>query len=122
MKTDPPSTAPLSDAAASYLIGQYAPGKRAIAGRRRGKGRVYSASPLNTGMEARAQPETRLLRLAEVEELTTLSKSLIYSMMRDGAFPSNLRLSENRVAWKRDAVLQWLATRSVSRSSFGGDE
>ena len=71
-------------------------------------------------MNVPAPPETRLLRLDDVVEATTLSKSLIYALMRVGAFPEPVRLSENRIAWTAAAVQEWITQRSPD-SPCGGD-
>ncbi len=77
-------------------------------------------SQVNIGMNVPAPPETRLLRLNDVVEATTLSKSLIYALMRVGAFPEPVRLSENRIAWTTAAIRDWITQRSPD-SPCGGD-
>ncbi|PSJ89890.1 AlpA family transcriptional regulator [Aeromonas veronii] len=41
----------------------------------------------------------KLMRIEEVIKVTSLSKSTIYRMILDGAFPQPIRLSTRRVAW-----------------------
>ncbi len=54
----------------------------------------------------------RLIRLDEVERLTGLKKSTIYTLMRgDGGFPCSVRLSVRAVAWREAEVLAWCADR-----------
>jgi len=79
-------------------------------------------SRVNTGMHVPVPPETRLLRLDDVVEATTLSKSLIYALIRVGAFPEPVRLSENRVAWTEAAIRRWIEHRSGTAPSTGGRE
>ena len=43
--------------------------------------------------------EKRLLRLPEVMDLTSYSKSKIYREMKEGTFPKNINLGSNSVRW-----------------------
>ncbi|WP_436130558.1 helix-turn-helix transcriptional regulator [Acidovorax sp. LjRoot38] len=56
-------------------------------------------------------PRDRLLRIGEVESVTSCKKSTIYQMMREGRFPKSLRLSSRFVVWPETAVLQWVQDR-----------
>lgn len=56
-------------------------------------------------------PRDRLLRISEVETVTSCKKSHIYQMMSEGKFPKSLRLSARFVAWPETAVLQWVQDR-----------
>jgi prophage regulatory protein len=56
------------------------------------------------------KPE-KYLRLPDVESLTALRKSSIYSGMRAGTFPACIRLSARAVAWRESDIAQWQATR-----------
>lgn len=49
-----------------------------------------------------------LMTLPEVVALTTLSKPTIYTYIRDGRFPRQVRIGPNRVVWRRAEVLRWL--------------
>ncbi len=49
-----------------------------------------------------------LMTLPEVVALTTLSKPTIYTYIRDGRFPRQVRIGPNRVVWRRVEVLRWL--------------
>ena len=53
----------------------------------------------------------RLLRLPEVEVLTGLKKSSIYSLVRRNAFPSPVLISPRCTAWVESRVLEWLQAR-----------
>ena len=55
--------------------------------------------------------EPKLHRLAEVQELTRLSKSTLYRQIRAGTFPKPVRIGERAVAWRADDVDEWLKTR-----------
>lgn len=49
-----------------------------------------------------------LLRLAEVEAMTGMSRSTLYDRIRTGAFPEPLRLGSRMSRWRRGDVLEWL--------------
>jgi prophage regulatory protein len=51
------------------------------------------------------------LTVHDVVAMTTYSKNSIYKMIRAGEFPAPTRIGENRVAWSRGEVLDWLRAR-----------
>lgn len=71
----------------------------------------------NTPPQATATPATteakpdRLIRLAEVETLTGLKKSSLYSLTRAGKFVKPIRLSSRCTAWSYAAVQAWIQAR-----------
>lgn len=52
-------------------------------------------------------------RLAEVEQLTGLSRSSIYRLEsnREIQFPKRVKLGQRAVGWPREAVLAWCRSR-----------
>ena len=54
-----------------------------------------------------------MLRIAQVIELTGLSRSSIYAMVKRGEFPDNHPIGSRAVAWREADVLQWLSDRGV---------
>ena len=54
--------------------------------------------------------EPRILRLREVQQQTRLSKATIYRLLRSGAFPRPIRLSERAVGWRTEEIDEWLAS------------
>ncbi|MGB5255140.1 MAG: AlpA family phage regulatory protein [Sedimenticolaceae bacterium] len=50
-------------------------------------------------------------------ELTGLSRSTIYAMIKRGEFPENHPIGSRAVAWREAEVLQWLRDRGVYPSS-----
>ena len=96
------------------------PGNSGKSVTRRFKSRVGLATLVNTAMETNLTPCTRLLRLAEVVELTSLSASLIYGLIREGQFPAPLKLSANRRAWCPEALRDWVASRHPEAYSSAG--
>lgn len=53
----------------------------------------------------------RLLRRAEVQQLTGLSRTSLYRLVAAMDFPAQVRLSTNTVAWLRSEVDAWIAGR-----------
>ena len=56
----------------------------------------------------------KFLRLISVREMTGLSRSSIYLMMRSGAFPKNFLLGERSVGWLEVDILAWIESRVSS--------
>ncbi|PSU27963.1 helix-turn-helix transcriptional regulator [Photobacterium lutimaris] len=50
----------------------------------------------------------RLIRLNEVINVTSLSRSAIYRMMDTGEFPKSVSIGKRAVAWEESAVCQWI--------------
>ncbi|EAR51036.1 DNA-binding protein, putative [Oceanicola granulosus HTCC2516] len=55
-------------------------------------------------------PERHFRRPA-VEEMTGLSRSLIYALMAKGEFPRPVKLSARVVAWPESSIADWLESR-----------
>jgi prophage regulatory protein len=51
----------------------------------------------------------RILRMRTVLERTGLSRSTLYRKMRDGTFPSQVRISEHCCGWRESAINRWIA-------------
>ena len=56
--------------------------------------------------------EKIVMTLPEVIKLTTLSKPTIYSYIRDGRFPRQIRIGPGRVVWRRADVMKYLESDS----------
>ena len=56
----------------------------------------------------------RLLRIATVVDLTSLSKASIYRKIADRTFPPPLKIGKSRVAWRQSVILSWIAEQSAS--------
>jgi len=52
-----------------------------------------------------------LIRRKEVERLTALSRSRIYDLMKQGAFPRPVALGAMSVAWVEAEIQGWIAAR-----------
>lgn len=55
----------------------------------------------------------QLIRLPEVEDMTGLRKSTIYTHMakKEHAFPAPVRIGDRAVAWRKSDILDWMANR-----------
>ena len=51
------------------------------------------------------------LRLPRVQTLTGLSRSTLWRMVKEGAFPKPLRLGKKAIGWRESDILNWLETR-----------
>ena len=55
----------------------------------------------------------RIYRRPDVEQLVGLSRSTLYAMMADGAFPKPVKLGKRAVGWRERDLRDWLDTRSA---------
>lgn len=56
----------------------------------------------------------QLLRLKQVEEKTGLKRSQIYLYMKNGDFPSSIKIGPASVAWLESELDEWI-NRKISR-------
>jgi prophage regulatory protein len=61
---------------------------------------------------------TRLLRIKQVQQLTSLSKSYIYDLCKRNIFPPSLPLVKGgtSVAWVESEILEWIDSRIKERN------
>ncbi|MDE0251021.1 MAG: AlpA family phage regulatory protein [Gammaproteobacteria bacterium] len=52
--------------------------------------------------------KNRLLKRTQVEALTSLSRSCIYSEMQAGRFPKPLKVSSKAVRWREMDIFNWM--------------
>ncbi|MEA5668070.1 AlpA family phage regulatory protein [Stenotrophomonas sp. MH1] len=52
------------------------------------------------------------LRMKAVIELSGLSRSTIYSYIKDGKVPAQCKIGERAVGWRASAVFEWISTRA----------
>ena len=57
------------------------------------------------------ESQTTLLSKAQVIEITSLSHTTIWRMMKNGTFPKSVKASMGRVAWRKSDIDNWLAER-----------
>lgn len=58
--------------------------------------------------------ESQLLRINEVVELTTLSKSCIHLWVAQGRFPAPISLSSTVKVWRLKHLAQWIEDQTSS--------
>jgi len=64
------------------------------------------------------EPE-KILRMRTVLARTGLSRSTIYRKMKDGTFPSQVRLSEHCSGWRESEINRWVADPMRYREGDG---
>ncbi len=57
------------------------------------------------------KPAIKLIKINVVAELTTFSKSHIYTLARNGSFPKARKLSANTSVWLESEILDWINAR-----------
>ncbi len=60
----------------------------------------------------------RLLRRRQVEDITGLSRSSIYRLMRNGEFPLPIKVGPAAVRWKASDISAWLEARPLATGEF----
>jgi prophage regulatory protein len=63
------------------------------------------------------ETRTKLIKLPEVIEITTLSRASVYRLIAENRFPEQVKLSTRACAWVEQDVLDWVNDRINSRSS-----
>ncbi len=53
-------------------------------------------------------------RRTEVENLTGLSRSTIYDIMKRGEFPRPVKLAAKAVGWPESKITEWLESREAA--------
>ena len=56
----------------------------------------------------------KILRRPSVEEITGLSRSTIYDLMKKDLFPRPIRLGVRAVGWRESDLVEWLQSRQPS--------
>ena len=53
----------------------------------------------------------RLMTIAEVLQITGFSRSSVYVMMREGTFPTALKIGNRAVRWRESEIREWERSR-----------
>ncbi|WP_227815112.1 helix-turn-helix transcriptional regulator [Nitrogeniibacter aestuarii] len=61
------------------------------------------------------------MKLRDVIQVTSLSRSTIYRRMADGSFPNAIRIGTNRIAWRQEDLSAWLADCIAPSNVTTGD-
>lgn len=59
----------------------------------------------------------QFIRLSQVKEITSLSKSSIYRLMEEGDFPKQVVLGARSVVWVKSQVEDWCAEKVATALS-----
>ena len=51
----------------------------------------------------------KLLKAQDVADLTSMSRSHLHRLARDGNFPKPIKIGENRSAWLESDVQEWIS-------------
>jgi prophage regulatory protein len=62
---------------------------------------------MNTSVDS----SDRIIRIREVIEMTGLSRSSIYFLIKKGNFPAQVKLSTRSSGWFRKEIKDWVDTR-----------
>jgi prophage regulatory protein len=60
----------------------------------------------------------KILRMKQVTERTGICRALVYRYIREGKFPSSIRLGERAVGWYEHDIDAWLSSR-ISNAPIG---
>ena len=58
---------------------------------------------------------TRVIKLAQVIEITSLSSATIYRLIKTGQFPKQLKLAQRSSGWLLEEINNWLESKSFLR-------
>lgn len=64
----------------------------------------------------------RILRRPDVENATGLSRSTIYAMIAEGAFPKPIQLGKRAVGWREADITGWITDRVASGIAGGASD
>lgn len=54
----------------------------------------------------------RFMRERDVLEVTSLSRTTLWRLMKNGQFPIAVRISPGRVGWRESTIITWLENPS----------
>jgi len=63
------------------------------------------------------QNTDRVIKLPEVQSLTSLSRSTIYQKMKDLEFPSSIPLGARAVGWRYSQIIEWINKQAASSNA-----
>jgi len=55
-----------------------------------------------------------VIRLPKVVKLVALSRSTVYSLIKNNAFPKPVKLSARAVGWREFDIEAWLESRAIT--------
>jgi len=69
-------------------------------------------------MEKKFLEKSKVLKINEVIELTSLPRSTIYFLIKKRKFPKPIRLSDRRVGWLYKDILEWIHKKKVENEKY----
>lgn len=57
------------------------------------------------------EAEERLIRLPEVMKMTSLARSTVWHLAKNGSFPQPIRLSPKITVWRAGEIQDWIKSR-----------
>ncbi|SFI39788.1 AlpA family transcriptional regulator [Nitrosomonas sp. Nm34] len=60
---------------------------------------------------------SKFIRLDQVKTITGLSRSSIYQFIKDGKFPSQVKLGARSVAWVASEIEEWMSSCIAKRGN-----
>ena len=64
----------------------------------------------------------RFLRIGDLQEKVGLSRSQIYKLMADGAFPKQNKVGERISVWQESEVEEWMVSKINIEEELSGTE
>jgi prophage regulatory protein len=61
----------------------------------------------------------KVLRLAQVEDMSGLRRSQLYKLLKEGRFPKQLKLMGRNSGWLLSEVEAWISDRVSERNAAG---
>ncbi|BBT40938.1 helix-turn-helix transcriptional regulator [Pseudomonas putida] len=56
----------------------------------------------------------RLLRLPDVLRITGMGRNTVYTRIKEGTFPKQVKIGPKSVAWRQSDINQWMASLTPS--------
>ena len=63
----------------------------------------------------------RIIRLSEVIYRTGLSRSSIYNFLRDGTFPTRIKLGERSIGFLESDISDWVSSKCSAATPTKGE-
>ena len=62
-----------------------------------------------------------MIKLKEVQKMTSLSRSSIYAYMDKGIFPTQVKLGARSVAWLESDIQSWVESKINARNAMNDE-
>ena len=61
--------------------------------------------------------DEKLMSIKEVKDITTLSHTTIYKLIKRGEFPAPLKITGKSSAWLYSEIIEWIDRLKVARGA-----